>query len=123
MDENRLNTLAALGGDIAALVAEVKAARGASSTPTPPSQSPLRVGNSVLVRTVTHYYTGKIADIGEHEILLDDAAWVASTWRFFDALRSGKLDEVEPIVGPVIIGRGALIDCVDWRHALPKEQK
>ena len=35
--------------------------------------SPIRVGNSVLIRSVTHYYTGKIALVTKDEIVLTDA--------------------------------------------------
>lgn len=120
MPEDRLDKLATLGGDIAALVAEVKAARTSATTPTPPSQSPIRVGNTVLIRTVTNYYTGRIAALTDAEILLDDAAWVADTGHFTNALTTGVLSDVEPYVGPVIVSRGALVDCCDWRHQLPR---
>ena len=123
MTEDRLDKLAALGGDIAALVAEVKAARNDAATPTPSSQSPIRVGNTVLIRTVTNYYTGRIAAFTDAEILLDDAAWVADTGHFTNALTTGTLSDVEPYVGPVVVSRGALVDCCDWRHPLPRQVK
>jgi hypothetical protein len=86
-------------------------------------KSPLRVGNNVLIRTVTHYHTGKIAALSEHEIVLTDAAWIADTGRFHQALKEGKVSEVEPFVGPVSVNRGAVIDVTDWIVSLPLEQK
>ena len=74
----------------------------------------------VLIRTVTHYLTGRVVDVTSQEIVLEDAAWIASTGRFEQALRTGELDEVEPFPsGRVIVGRGAIIDCAAWSHDLP----
>ena len=84
--------------------------------------SPLSVGRAVLLRTVTHYYTGRIALIRAHEIVLTDAAWIADTGRWWNALKEGRLKEIEPFVDPVSINRNAMIDCTEWRHPLPAKQ-
>jgi len=81
--------------------------------------NPIRVGNAVLIRTVTHYHTGRIAQITPTEIVLTNAAWVASTGRFNAALVNGTLEEVEPFPGPVAVNRGAIVDVTDWTHKLP----
>ena len=83
------------------------------------------VGKAYFIRTVTHYLTGKLVKVTPTELVLLDAAWVASTGRFADAIRTGELDEVEPYPDSavVIVGRGALIDAVRWTHPLPREQK
>lgn len=81
------------------------------------------IGQSYLIRTVTHYLTGKMERVTSKELVLSDAAWIADTGRYHDALRDGKFNEVEPLIGPAIIGRGAVVDAVEWRHKLPKEQK
>ena len=81
------------------------------------------VGKQYLVRTVTHYLTGKLERVTRQELVLSDAAWIADTGRYYDALRDGKFNEVEPIIGNAIIGRGAIADAVEWNHKLPKEQK
>ena len=88
-------------------------------------RSPIRVGNEVLIRTVTLFHTGKIEVITENEIVLSSAAWIADTGRFMDALKGGKdkLGEVEPFVNPVSVNRGAIVDVTDWRGGLPTEQK
>lgn len=87
------------------------------------SKSPWEVGKCYLIRTVTMIQTGRLAAITEHELLLENAAWVADTGRFHDALKTGKLVEVEPFIGPAIIGRGAIVDATEWMHALPSDQK
>lgn len=83
--------------------------------PTPPWQ----VGTAYLIRTVTHYLVGRLVWAGPQELALADAAWVADTGRYSEALVTGSLVEVEPIVGPAIIGRGAIVDAAIWTHSLP----
>lgn len=56
----------------------------------------------MFVRTVTHYYTGRVVGVSDKAILLEDAAWIADTGRFADALRTGILSEVEPYPDGVI---------------------
>jgi len=71
------------------------------------------VGKCYLIRTVTMIDTGRLVDVTEHEIVLEDAAWIADTGRFSDALKSLQFSEVEPFPdGRVIVGRGAVIDAV-----------
>ena len=85
--------------------------------------SPLSIGKSVFVRTVTHYYTGKVSLVKAHEIVLTEAAWIADTGRFHNAMSEGTLSEVEPFVNPVSINRDAIVDVTEWKHPLPKVQK
>ena len=83
----------------------------------------LKVGRFYFIRTVTHYFTGRLKAITETDLLLGDAAWVACTKRFADTLRTGELEEVEPYPDEVIVSRGAVVDISHWAHALPREQK
>ena len=85
--------------------------------------SPVKLGNSAFIRTVTHYYTGKIIFISKDEIVLSDAAWIADTGRFNNALVKADLNEVEPYPSVVSINRGAIIDVSEWHHILPKDVK
>ncbi len=87
------------------------------------SNSQMVKGNNVFIRTVTHYYTGTILEVTEHEIVLADAAWVADTGRFSAALTTGSLSEVEPFPDTVSVNRGAVVDVTHWRHPLPREVK
>jgi hypothetical protein len=86
--------------------------------------SPLRVGNAVLIRTVTMAYTGKIVGLTATEILLADAAWIADTGRYSTSLATGfpQQAEIEPYPDKAVVSvnRGGLIDAVDWQHGLPR---
>jgi len=86
-------------------------------------KSPLRIGNKVLIRTVTHYHVGRIVLLAADEVVLEDAAWIADTGRLHTALTMGTLDEVEPYPNLVSVGRGAIVDVTDWTHKLPLAQK
>lgn len=85
-----------------------------------PKSCSFEIGRSYFIRTVTNYITGKCAAITDSDIKLDDAAWVADTGRFSDALLSGNLNEVEPYPGPAFVSRGAIVDFCEWLHALPR---
>ena len=85
----------------------------------------LKVGENYFVQTVAAFYTGKLVNITESDMELSDAAWIASTGRFADALKSGVFDEVEPFPDnvPAIVQRGVVLCISPWRHALPRAQK
>ncbi len=86
--------------------------------------APYELGQQYFIRTVTFYHTGKLVAATDKELVLENAAWIADTGRFADALKSGKLNEVEPFPdGRVIVGRGAVIDAAVWPHELPRTQK
>ena len=81
------------------------------------------VGNSYFFRTVTYHMVGKV--VAQHAnglIELDEASWVADSGRFMQAIREGKLNEVEP-VGKAYINLKGVTDFFPWVHALPTEQK
>jgi len=84
-----------------------------------------QVGKNYFIRLVTHHYTGTLIAVTAKELWLKDAAWIADDGRFMNAIRDGKLNEVEPFPdgAEVPIGRGALLDAVEWKHPLPREQK
>ena len=83
----------------------------------------LEIGKKYFIRTVTHYYTGKLISITDSDFVLEDAAWIADTGRFYEALKTGKLNEVEPFLDNAIVFRGGIVDACEWPHDLPKEQK
>ena len=80
-------------------------------------------GADVLIRTVTMIYTGRVVGIDAHTIALDEAAWIADTGRFADALTTGNLSEVEPYPDTVYVARAAVVDITFWTHDLPRVQK
>lgn len=79
-------------------------------------------GKSFFIRTVTYHLVGKVVKQDKNFLLLKDASWVADSGRFMNAIKNGKLDEVEP-VGDAIVNMNAITDAFPWNHALPTEQK
>lgn len=84
---------------------------------------PVAIGEKVFMRTVTMYYLGKIKAVCGKFVTLTDASWVPDTGRFYDFLKNGKANEVEPFIDEVHIPLDSLIDVTKWSHALPREQK
>lgn len=84
---------------------------------------PWKLGTCYLIRTVTMIDLGRLSYIGDKELVLDDASWIADTARWNTMVRTGEMNEVEPHGGQVIIGRGAIVDAIQWPHELPSEQK
>jgi hypothetical protein len=82
-----------------------------------------KIGHNYFIRTVTNYFTGKLKYVSPTELVLGEAAWIADTGRFSDALKTWTPNEVEPYPGDVIIGRGAIVDASIWDGALPREKK
>lgn len=71
------------------------------------------IGKIYLIRTVTMIDTGRLVAVTPQELVLEDAAWIADTGRFADALVKAEFGEIEPFPdGRVIIGRGAIVDAV-----------
>jgi len=85
---------------------------------------PYEIGKNYLIRTVTMIFTGRLVAVYDEELVIEDAAWIAETSRWSDCLNDGTFNEVEPYPeGPVIVGRGAIVDVCIWSHALPRKQK
>ena len=81
------------------------------------------VGEQYLIRTVTMTQTGRLVYIDDKELLLEDAAWIADTGRFADAIKTGNFNEVEPFESGVIINRSAIVDATLFKNSLPRSQK
>lgn len=79
-----------------------------------------KVGDNVLIRTVTNYFTGRITAVDGYWLALEDAAWIADMGRFHTAVNTGSLSEVEPYSGPCVVARGAIVDVSQWKHDLPR---
>ena len=80
------------------------------------------LGEKFLFRTVTYHLTGRVTQIMGHFVRLENAAWIADSGRFADAIKYGNLSEVEP-VGVVYVNMDSVTDFFPWVHELPKEQK
>lgn len=84
---------------------------------------PYEIGKPYLIRTVSMIDTGRVVEVTAQEIVLEDAAWIADTGRFSDALKSCNFSEVEPFPnGRVIINRSSVIDAVQIKE-LQRSQK
>ena len=84
------------------------------------------IGENYFIRTVTMALLGKLINVTEKELVLENASWIADTGRFHQFIKEGKLDnssEVEPFVDDVIVNRSALIDATVWKHKLLETQK
>lgn len=84
---------------------------------------PFKVGDAILIRTVTMIDLGRVVSIGRDFIVLEDGGWVADTARFSEMLATGKINEFERVPSWFMVGRGAICDAFPWTHALPKDTK
>lgn len=99
-------------------VRELQQALGCISEPQRSGQGHWKIGTAYLVRTVTYFCVGTLVDVTEHELWFRDACWVPETGRFSEALKSGNVSEAEPFPdGLVALGRGAIVDACEWKHA------
>jgi hypothetical protein len=82
------------------------------------------IGQNYFIRTVTMNNTGRLVLVTDHELVLEDAAWIADSGRFATALKTCDFSEVEPFPAGarVIIGRGAIVDACQIEK-LPLTQK
>ncbi len=82
-----------------------------------------KIGANYIIRTVTMTNTGRLVAVTDHELVLEDAAWIADAGRWADTIKVGLFVEVEPFPDgmQVIVGRGALIDAVQIPQ-LPRKQ-
>lgn len=86
---------------------------------------PYKIGKTYIIRTVTMYLLGRLTQVFDKELVLEECSWIPDTGSWGNALATGDLNEVEPFIQtePVIIGRGSIIDCQVWTHLLPKDVK
>lgn len=78
------------------------------------AQNPFNIGAKYFIRTITHHHTGRLVQVTQTELVLEDAAWIADDGRLTDSLATGDFNEVEMFPPTrVIIGRGSLIDAVE----------
>lgn len=80
------------------------------------------VGGKYYFRTVTYHLTGEVKKIVGRFAYLKQAAWIADSGRFEQAIKDGVLNEVEP-VGDAFINLETVVDFFPWRHSLPTKQK
>ena len=83
---------------------------------------PFKIGDAYFIRTVTYFATGRVKAIKGQFLCLEEAAWIADTGRFRDAIIKGILSEVEPIED-MYINMNSISDAFPWNHKLPRDQK
>lgn len=79
------------------------------------------VGEKYFFRTVTYHMTGRVKKIIGSILELENAAWISDSGRFMNAIKEGKLNEVEP-VGRAYININTVVDFFPWAHSLPIKQ-
>ncbi len=80
------------------------------------------IGKKLFIRTVTYHLVGEVKSVVAGMFELADASWVADSGRFMNALKTGTLNEVEP-VGRCWVRLSSVTDMFPWNHALPTSQK
>jgi len=87
------------------------------------SEQPFKIGEKYFFRTITYHVTGKVKSIVGHFLVLEDAAWVADSGRFRQAIMEGVLDEVEPVDVEMYLNLESITDAFQWKKDLPRVQK
>ena len=85
--------------------------------------SPFVVGQPYLIRTVTHYYTGRVVEVIDKFVQLAEACWIADTGRWAEATKIGSFSEVEPYAYNPWINIDSIVDFGIVSFELPKKQK
>lgn len=80
---------------------------------------PFVVGRAYFIRTVTMHIIGRVDRVDGDFLTLTDAAWIADSGRFNEALKNGTLNEVEPFVLPAMVNMIAITDATEWPHHIP----
>jgi hypothetical protein len=89
----------------------------------------LQVGEAYLVRTITHYFIGKLTEITPYTLKLENVAWIgqiggdSETGRWDYLLKNGVPSggRYEVYDAPEYISRLAVIDCAEWNHKIPSK--
>lgn len=84
---------------------------------------PFKVGSAYFIRTVTYFATGRVKAIVGQFLVLEEAAWIADTGRFSDAMAKGVMSEVEPVKTDMFLNISSITDAFPWGFKLPQEQK
>ena len=83
--------------------------------------SPVKRGEKVFIRTLTYHLVGEVQEVRGDFVRLLYPSWVADSGRWNEALRDGKLSEVEKCLEYCWVNLGAAVDIHPWLHDLPNE--
>lgn len=82
---------------------------------------PYEIGQAYVIRTVTMIQVGRLERVYKNELVLSEASWVADTGRFSSFIEDmDNVNEMEPIKGEFIVGRGGIIDAVKVNKLIRK---
>lgn len=84
---------------------------------------PFKVGDCILVRTVTMTVVGRVVALSHDFIHLEGGGWVPDTGKLHVALAHGTLAEFEPTPSWALVSRAAIVDVWPWNHPLPTTPK
>ena len=73
------------------------------------------VGEKYYFRTVTYHLTGRVKKVIGSLLELENAAWIADSGRFMNAIKEGVLNEVEP-VGRAYVNMLSVTDIFPWKN-------
>ena len=104
-------------------IREIQSLVSSPAVKTHPSNYP--VGKNVIVRTVTLIYTGRLEEVTDSDLVLNDCSWIPETDRYMQFVENGSVKECEPYPSGLLvyINRGALLDMCELRKELPRSQK
>lgn len=80
------------------------------------------VGKKWFFRLIPFHVVGRVVKVIGNIVELEGASWVADSGRFMNAIKEGKLNEVEP-TGKAFINIDSVCDFYPWNFDLPEEQK
>lgn len=87
------------------------------------NKPPFKIGEKYFIRTATYFHLGRLKEISEKWLILQEASWIVDTGRFFDFLKDGKCNEYESFQDDIFIPLDSVIDITKWNHDLFKGQK
>ena len=91
---------------------------GDSNTSTNHEQIPFKIGEAYFFRTVTYHAAGKIKTIIGKFLVLEEAACIANSRRFQQALMDGVLNEVELVDVEMYLNIDSIVDAFLWKKPL-----
>jgi hypothetical protein len=79
----------------------------------------MKKGESVFIRTVTTYYTGRVRRLSRSWVVLDDVTNVFQTGPFSAFFERGIASRAERMPDGTSVARSMITDVSPWSHALP----
>ena len=82
---------------------------------------PFKVGQSVVIRSVTFHHLGRIKEFSGSYVILEKASWLAESGvQFGKMMEKGIGGETElEFVGDAAVNCSSVVDVFLWKHDLP----